>query len=252
VFWLQVRTELKNRGVQDLLIACVDGLTGFPEAIETVYPQSQVQLCIVHQVRTSLKYVSYKDRKAVAADLKKIYRAATAEEAESQLASFGEIWDDRYPMIHRSWSQNWEQLTAFFVLRGDPPGHLHDQCHRVAQQLDAEDPQDAARLSQRRGGRQAHVPGLTELGQEVDHADPELAAGSQSVRHPLRGSSAAVLITPKATYTKHLTDPMAYPRSNDEPAAQGDSDLLRWRPSPPEPLPCAVCRQATYMQTIRS
>jgi len=114
-FWLQVLTELKNRGVQDLLITCVDGLTGFPEAIETVYPQAQVQLCIVHQVRHSLKYVSYKDRKPVAADLKKIYKAATVEEAETNLASFAETWDERYPIIHRSWASNWERLTPFFA-----------------------------------------------------------------------------------------------------------------------------------------
>lgn len=114
-FWLQVLTELKNRGVQDLLIACVDGLSGFPEAIETVFPQTQVQLCIVHQVRNSLSYVSYKDRKPVAAELKKIYRADTLEEAEEHLVAFGETWDERYPMIRRSWDKHWEQLTPFFA-----------------------------------------------------------------------------------------------------------------------------------------
>lgn len=114
-FWLQVLTELRNRGVSDILIACVDGLSGFPEAIETAFPQTQVQLCIVHQVRNSLTYVSYKDRKAVAADLKKIYQSATIEEAEGHLATFDEAWSERYPTIHRSWDKHWEQLTAFFA-----------------------------------------------------------------------------------------------------------------------------------------
>ena len=114
-FWLQVLTELRNRGVSDILIACVDGLTGFPEAIETAFPKTQVQLCIVHQVRNSLSYVSYKDRKAVAADLKKIYRSATLEEAEQHLATLGHSWNERYPTIHRSWDKHWEQLTAFFA-----------------------------------------------------------------------------------------------------------------------------------------
>lgn len=114
-FWLQVLTELRNRGVSDIIIACVDGLTGFPEAIETAFPKTQVQLCIVHQVRNSLSYVSYKDRKAVAADMKKIYKSATLEEAEQHLASLGQTWNERYPTIHRSWDQHWEQLTAFFA-----------------------------------------------------------------------------------------------------------------------------------------
>ena len=114
-FWLQVLTELRNRGVTDILIACVDGLTGFPEAIETAFPQTQVQLCIVHQVRNGLNYVSYKDRKAVAADLKKIYKSATIEEAEEHLAALGQTWNERYPTIYRSWDKHWEQLTGFFA-----------------------------------------------------------------------------------------------------------------------------------------
>jgi len=112
-FWLQVLTELKNRGVQDMLIVCVDGLTGFPEAIATVYPQTQVQRCIVHQVRNSLKFVRYRDRRQVAADLKTIYRAATLSEADSALEAFSTTWDQRYPMISRSWRDHWEELTGF-------------------------------------------------------------------------------------------------------------------------------------------
>jgi putative transposase len=113
-FWLNVFTELKNRGLQDVLIACVDGLKGLPEAIESVYPDAEVQLCIVHLVRNSLKYVSYKDRKKIASDLKSIYRAATVEQAESALEEFAQAWDKRYPMISQSWRSNWPRVIPFF------------------------------------------------------------------------------------------------------------------------------------------
>jgi len=106
-FWLQVVTELKNRGVEDIFIACVDGLKGFPEAIETVFPRTQVQLCIVHMVRNSLRYVSWKQRKEVAADLKTIYQAATVEQAEMNLAAFKAKWDETHPSIGQSWRRNW-------------------------------------------------------------------------------------------------------------------------------------------------
>ena len=114
-FWLGVMTELRNRGVQDIFVCCVDGLKGFPEAIETVFPETTVQLCIVHMVRNSLRYVPWKQRKAVAADLKTIYRAATVEEAEMNLDLFSETWDQSYPTISRSWRANWERLTPFFA-----------------------------------------------------------------------------------------------------------------------------------------
>jgi putative transposase len=113
-FWLQVVTELKNRGVQDVFIACVDGLKGFPEAIETVYPKAAVQLCLVHLVRYSLNYVSWKIRPEVAADLKRIYQSATVEEAEHQLAAFEQKWDEAYPPIAQSWRRNWTRVTPFF------------------------------------------------------------------------------------------------------------------------------------------
>lgn len=113
-FWLSVMTELKNRGLQDIYIACTDGLKGFPEAIEAVYPHTQVQLCIVHQVRHSLRYVSWKQRKEVAAGLKRIYGAATLDEAEHALIEFAERWDDQHPTISQSWRNNWERLTVFF------------------------------------------------------------------------------------------------------------------------------------------
>jgi putative transposase len=113
--WLQIVTELKNRGVKDVFIACVDGLKGFPEAIETVFPKAQVQLCIVHMVRHSLNFVGYKQRKEVAADLSRIYRAATRAEAELHLDSFAEKWDAKYPSISASWRRNWERITPFLA-----------------------------------------------------------------------------------------------------------------------------------------
>ncbi|PPK75914.1 mutator family transposase [Methylobacter tundripaludum] len=113
-FWLQVVTELKNRGLQDIFIACVDGLKGFPEAIETVYPKTAVQLCVVHLVRYSLNYVSWKLRKAVAADLRTIYTAATVEEAESRLEEFEGKWGVDFPTIIQSWRRNWERIIPFF------------------------------------------------------------------------------------------------------------------------------------------
>lgn len=113
-FWLQVVTELKNRGVQDIFIACVDGLKGFPEAIETVYPKTDVQLCIVHMVRYSLNYVSWKLRAEVAAGLKMIYTAATADEAEQRLNEFEAEWGADYPSIVKSWRSNWSRIIPFF------------------------------------------------------------------------------------------------------------------------------------------
>lgn len=114
-FWLSVVTELKNRGVNDIFIACVDGLKGFPEAIESVYPNAEVQLCIVHMVRHSLNFVGWKQRKEVAADLRTIYTSATETEAEQRLAEFAARWDDRFPMIARSWKANWSRVIPFFA-----------------------------------------------------------------------------------------------------------------------------------------
>ena len=113
-FWLSVMNELKNRGVQDIFIACCDGLKGFPEAIEAAYPRTQIQLCIVHQVRHSLRFVSWKQRKEVAADLKRIYAATTLAQAQEGLDEFAARWDEQHPSISRSWRNNWERLTVFF------------------------------------------------------------------------------------------------------------------------------------------
>jgi putative transposase len=113
-FWLQVLTELQARGVKDIFILCVDDLKGFPRAIETVYPKTNVQLCVAHMVRASLNYVSWKERRPVARDLKLIYRAASLEEAERQLADFAQQWDKRYPSISALWRRNWPDVIPLF------------------------------------------------------------------------------------------------------------------------------------------
>jgi len=118
-FWMAVLTDLKQRGVADVLFVCVDGLTGFPEAIEATFPHATVQTCIVHQVRNSLKFVSYKDRKTVAADLRKIYTAANADHAADELERFAAKWDERYPTISQSWLEHWEQITPFLAYPQD-------------------------------------------------------------------------------------------------------------------------------------
>jgi putative transposase len=113
-YWLSVLTELQNRGLKDMFIACVDGLTGMVEALETAYPQTKVQLCIVHMVRNSLRYVSYKDRKELAADLKSIYTSVNAEEAELNLEIMAEKWDKTYPVVSKSWKSRWANVIPFF------------------------------------------------------------------------------------------------------------------------------------------
>ena len=113
-FWLNVLTELRNRGVTDILIACVDGLTGFPDAIAAQYPNTKVQLCIVHMVRNAVRYISWKDRKAVCAGLKQIYTSTTVDEAERELEAFSAAWDEKYPAISQSWRRHWPNLITLF------------------------------------------------------------------------------------------------------------------------------------------
>jgi putative transposase len=117
-FWLGIITELKNRGVDDILIACIDGLKGFPEAINSVYPETRIQLCIVHMIRSSTRFVSWKERKEMCRDLKRIYSAVTEEEGLTALDSFADKWDGKYPMISKSWRDNWDNLNEFFQYPG--------------------------------------------------------------------------------------------------------------------------------------
>ena len=111
---MSVLTDIKNRGVEDILIACMDGLTGFPDAVKAVFPNTHIQHCIVHMIRNSTKFVSYKDLKAVCRDLKEIYSAINAESGHEALEEFGKKWNNKYPMIQASWERNWNNLTEFF------------------------------------------------------------------------------------------------------------------------------------------
>lgn len=113
-FWLNIMNEMKNRGVEDILIASVDGLSGFDNAIEAAFPKAELQQCIIHQIRNSTKYVSYKDLKSLMKDLKKVYQASSEDIALSELESFGEIWDKKYPKISESWNNNWTKLSTYF------------------------------------------------------------------------------------------------------------------------------------------
>src|SRR5438874_7141140 len=196
-FWLQVLTELKNRGVTDMFIACVDGLKGFPESIATVFPEAQVQLCIVHQVRASLNYVSWKQRKAVAADLRPIYRASTVEEAEQRLDEFAAKWDGAYPTISQMWRRNWEHLTPFFALSGrHSQGDLYHQRGRVVEYELAQGDQNQGIVPQPGSRYETAVSGPGAHRQEVDYAGAELegrlAALLDSARRPRSESGVGV------------------------------------------------------------
>lgn len=118
-FWLSILTELQNRGLKNVFIFCTDGLTGFPEAIEAVYPKARIQLCIVHMIRNSTKFVNWKDRKLLCGDLKRIYQATTIDQAELALIEFGEKWDPKYPGISQMWQNKWEHITTFFAYPAD-------------------------------------------------------------------------------------------------------------------------------------
>ena len=113
-FWLSVLTDLSNRGVQDILIAAVDGLTGFPEAINSIFPKTEVQLCIIHQIRNSMKYVASKNQKAFMADLKPVYKALTIDAAEDVLDALETKWGKQYPIVIQSWRNKWENLSVYF------------------------------------------------------------------------------------------------------------------------------------------
>ena len=177
-FWLSVLTELQNRGVKDILLACVDGLKGFPDAIASAYPQTQIQLCIVHMVRNSLKFVPWKDYKAVTTDLKKIYPSATEEQALGARQAFSERWDEKYPQIHQSWRANWEKFEhAIRVSPADTQSHLHHPCHRVAEQCHSQSDQTTQGIPDGRLGQEGDLPGHPGSIEKVEHADSRLENG---------------------------------------------------------------------------
>ena len=183
-FWLSCLTDLKERGVEDIFIVCVDGLRGFPEAIRAAFPRTKVQLCIVHRVRAALKYVTDTDSREVAADLKKIYQSATVLEAEEAL---GHVRDE----VGREVSDDCQTVAAevdrlHHALRlpaGDPQGDLHDECDRVGEQRDSEVHAQPQAVPQRGVGLEAGVPGDPRSVQALDDADQGLEGGPQPLRH---------------------------------------------------------------------
>src|SRR4051794_19946750 len=197
-FWLKVVNELKTRGVRDVLIACCDGLKGFPEAIEAVFPQAVVQTCIVHMIRNSLRFVSYKDRKAVAKDLRPVYTATSREEALVALDAFEQEVGPPVPDDRRLLAQ---QLGARGALPRLPPGraegHLHHQRDRVPEQHPAQAPPVPGPLPHRRGGLQASLPGSFQDGEEVGAVHPRLEQRPRPVFDILQGpNSGVVSMTP--------------------------------------------------------
>jgi len=181
-FWLNVLTELQNRGVRDILIAAVDGLTGFPDAIGSVFPRTEVQLCIVHMVRNSLRYVPWKHRKAVARDLRKVYTAATVEAAAQALDAFEAAWSEQYPMAVKTWRSRWENVTPFFAypepIRKVRPAAAGDQTARGV-------PDGGL-------GAQGDLPGYQPGVPALDDADPGLAGRPELLLDHVRGKAASV------------------------------------------------------------
>jgi putative transposase len=160
-FWMQVITELKNRGVQDIFIACVDGLKGFPEAIEAGFPETQVQVCIVHLVRHSLFYVSHKDRKKVADDLKLIYQAATLEQADQELENFADKWQQTYPAVVKSWQNNWTKVIPMFTFVPEIRKAIYrGECDRILEYDVKESHQKSSDVPVGRSGLQDSVLSL--------------------------------------------------------------------------------------------
>jgi putative transposase len=189
-FWLQVLTELNNRGLQDIFIACVDGLKGFPEAIETVFPKTQVQLCIVHLLRASLNYVSWKQRKQVAADLKPVYRASTAEEAQLRLEEFAIKWDRPYPTIAQMWRRNWEHVTPFFGYPAEIRKVVYTTNAIDAEHVAPQGDQDSRFVPKRGGSDEVAVHGIGSHRKKMDDAGPGLEGRLTTLRDSVRGSPA--------------------------------------------------------------
>ena len=158
-FWTSILEELRQRGVEDVLVLCSDGLAGMSEACEAIFPRAVFQTCIVHVVRSSTRFVAWKDRKAVCADLRPIYTAINAEEAEAALEAFEEKWDSQYPTVARSWRHRWDDIIPFLSYpRRDPSGDLHHQCHRGAQPKAAQGAEDPGSPALRSSRSQAAVP----------------------------------------------------------------------------------------------
>jgi hypothetical protein len=203
-------TELKNRSVNDILIAVVDGLKGFPEAIQAVFPRTQIQTCIVHLIRASLDYASWKDRKSVATELKTIYRAPDAEAARDALDAFDQgPWGRKYPPIAASWRRHWEEVIPFFAYPADVrKNYLHHQRHRIAAHASAQDHQNARSLPERRGRHQADLPRLEKHHEGVEDERTGMEVGDDAVRDPVPRAvrAAALSVTMFNRLAHRITD----------------------------------------------
>ena len=189
-FWLRVMNELKNRGVEDILFAVVDGLKGFPDAITATFPRTTVQTCIVHLIRNSLSFVSWQDRKQLLPALRAIYRAETAEVAEPRLADFEAEWGKKYPAIAPAWRRALERGHPVLRLSaGDPEDDLHHQRHRESASRPAQDHQDPGRIPVRRSRHQITLPGAAESRRSLE-ACHRVACRLRPVHHLLCRASA--------------------------------------------------------------
>ena len=224
-FWLSVMTELKNRGVQDVLIAVADGLKGFPEAITAAFPETAVQTCIVHLVRHSLNFCAWKGRKVVAADLRQIYGAATAEAAATQLDAFDEKWAGKYASIAPAWRRAWQEVIPFFAF--DPAirkiiytTNAIESLNRIRRENSAprcflillipQIHQDARLIPDRRGRHETDLSGHPQL-RERRQKCPGMVCRPQSIRYHVRGALQCVTTSEtrmgQARYTEFMTLP---------------------------------------------
>ena len=204
-FWLSVLTELQNRGLKDILIACVDGLKGFPDAIASAYRQTQIQRCIVHRVRNSLKFVPWKDYQAVTTDWKKIYPSATEEQALGALQEFSDRGDQKYPQINQSWRANWENLNTLFEYPpADTQSYVHHPCHRVAEQCHSQSDQKTKGIPDGRLGQEGALPGHPASIEKVEHADSRLETSAESIYDFVRRPRRAIHLT-RGSYTEKFT-----------------------------------------------
>ena len=193
-FWMQVLTDLKQRGVQDILIACVDGLKGFPEAIEAMFPQTTVQTCIVHLIRHCLKYVPRRQYDAVVKDLKPIYTAIDADQALLALEAFEEKWGEQLPVIGQAWRDAWEHVIPFMAYRArSPPRHLHDERDRGAQPPATQGAQDEGQLPERGRRPEADLPRDPERRAAMD-PNARVDESATRVQDPIRRPTAQLTI----------------------------------------------------------
>ena len=231
-FWLSCLSDLKNRGLKDIFIACIDGLTGFAEALHAAYPEAKVQLCVVHLVRAALKYVPDKDSDAVIIDLKKIYQAATVVEAEAALEGFAQAWGDKYPTIVKQWRLKWPDIVAMFDF---PPAirkaiyttNAIESVNSVIRKS-----RGTAAVSERGVSTEARLPGHPRGIQEVDDADPEV---ERALNH------FAIIFENRLRLRPKLSSQTSFPLALTQKYLQGRQQRF----SVLVPIPKVKCRAAS-------